>query len=948
MPTSRLLSALSQLVPSLLRGSFLFAVGSAVSLLAQGTVTLTGRVTDGHTALTLAGTRVTVQGTGIEVYSNATGEYVLPNVPAGAQKVEFGYIGYPEQVQAVDVVAGQSKRLDVVFGTGDTVQLDKLVISGELVGTARALNQQRGASTLRNIIASDEIGNFPDQNAAESLQRVPGVSLYRDQGEGRFVIVRGINYTLGNVMLNGTKLASPETGERGIALDVLPADAMGAIEVTKVPTPDMDGEGLGGQVNIRTKSAFENTGTTGSFSVQGQYSKLMDEFSSKFSGSLSTVSADGRWGMIVSPTWQKRKFGSYNYEIDDGWTDSIEDGNGAERDLPAYFLQDIAFREYQIERERYGFSGALEFKPAETTHFYLRTSYNRFIDAENRQVSIIPFVEGTEANVQNLTALSENSGTINGVRRFGRRLRSREKDQDLRAIMLGGETQWNDWKVDGQINYSRGYEEKPGETEVRFRRNTRDAAFRYTFDGTYDIRVEQLAGASITDPASYNAFQELTRTVEVGKETETGFGLNARHDLPTALPSYVKVGGGYRKKEKESAADASEFTPPASFTFASLAGPAGDYPYGFAVPIIDPDKFHQAFDGNRGAFGESVVFEDSNYDDWNSSEGVASAYVMGGVTMGKTNLLAGVRVERTRFETNGKQLDLDNETFTMLHASRTYTNWLPGIYLRHDLTKNLLLRASWSNSIVRPSFGDSAIRRNINNEDEEITVGNPALEALESNNFDASVEYYLPSLGMVSASVFYKKIDNFSYETEVAADPAFPDYEVTSFRNGSDGRIQGLELAYQQQFRSLPAPFSGLGLIANVTFSDSEANYPTRPGEKVPFVGQSNRIGNVGLTYEAGGFFARLALNFRSERLREDEALGGDVTEDFWVDDTAQLDFTARYRLNSKWELFVEGLNLTNEPFRVYHRGGDLLPAKRFVQFEEYDWSANFGVRYSF
>lgn len=927
---------------------FLRAAGAAlaligVSLSAQTAGSLGGRVTDASTGLALAGARVTLAGTDLETYTGTAGDYSFASVPPGDYGLEVSYIGYPSLAR--NVAVNGATRLNVAFNS-ETVELEKFIIEGSLVGTARAINQQRSAPTLTNIVASDEIGNFPDQNAAESLQRVPGVSLYRDQGEGRFVLVRGINYTLGNVTLNGAKLASPETGERGIALDVLPADALSAIEVTKAATPDMDGEGLGGQVNIRTKSAFDADGRAASFTAQGQYSALADEFSTKFHGAFSTLSADGRWGLVVSPTWQKRTFGSHNYEINDGWVTEIEDGDDNVRELPVFFLQDIAFREYEIERERYGTSGALEFKPDADTHFYFRASYNRFTDTENRHVSIIPFVQGTEDDVDNLTALTADSATIEGVRRFGRRLRQREKDQELTAFMAGFEKRAGEWTVDGQVNHSRGYEEKPGETEVRFRRNTRDSAFRYTFNGTYDIALEQLAGASITDPASYNAFQELTREVETGEETETGFVLNARRELATASPSFVKAGAGYREKDKETTLDVSEFDAPGSFTFASLAGATTDYPYGFAVPQIDPAKFRQAFYGNLSAFDESAIFEDSNYDDWQSSEKVLSAYVMAGTTLGRTNVLGGLRAERTKFRTTGNALDLDDETFAPISASRSYTNWLPGLFLRHDAGERTVLRASWSNSIVRPSFGDSAIRRAINDEDGEITDGNPDLETLESANFDLSVEYYLPSLGIVSAGVFYKDIKNFSYETEVAADPAFPGYEVTSFRNGSDGHIMGLELAWQQQFRSLPAPLDGLGVFANLTLSDSEADYPTRAGEKIRFIGQSDRVGNLALTYEKAGFFARLALNFRSERLREDEPFGGDETEDFWVDDFAQLDLTARYRLNRNWEVFAEVLNLTDEPFRVYQRGGDVPNARRFVQLEAYDWSANFGVRW--
>ncbi|HYD83837.1 MAG TPA: carboxypeptidase-like regulatory domain-containing protein, partial [Opitutus sp.] len=338
---------------------FLFAL--AIPLLAQTPVgTLTGRVTDDSTRLMLGGARVGVIGTPLETYADVSGRYMLPNVPSGPQTLVVSYVGYGELRQAVTVAAGSVTEADFSFGR-DVVRLDRFVIEGSLVGAARALNQQRSADTLVNVVASDEIGNFPDQNAAESLQRIPGVSLYRDQGEGRFVLVRGINYTMGNVTLNGAKLASPETGERGIALDVLPADALASIEVTKVATPDMDGEGLGGQVNLRTKSAFETSGLAASFTAQGHYSALADAYSSKFNASVSNVFADGTWGVIVSPTWQRRKFGSNNFEIDDGWTDEVEDGDDNERELPAYFLQDISFREYEIERERYGVSGALEF-----------------------------------------------------------------------------------------------------------------------------------------------------------------------------------------------------------------------------------------------------------------------------------------------------------------------------------------------------------------------------------------------------------------------------------------------------------------------------------------------------------------------------------------------------------------------------------------------------------
>ncbi len=922
------------------RAMLLLAVAAVTSaaLQAQATGTLSGRVTDSATQLTLSGTRVSVRGTALETYTGPSGDYVLSGVPAGAQTVEFSYIGYGEQVRPVQVTAGATARTDVAFAA-EALQLDKFVITGSLVGTARAINQQRSAPTLRSIVASDEIGNFPDQNAAESLQRIPGVSLYRDQGEGRYIVLRGLNYGFTSVKVNGGSFAGADLGERATALDVIPTDALASIQVTKVPTPDMDGEGLGGQVDIKTKSPFDSEGLAASVSAQGQYADQGGEYSSKFNGYISQRFGDAKqYGFLIAPTWQERKFGSYNYETGGAWTSPADNGT------PFYVAQALEFRDYVINRERYGLNAAFEARPDSETSFYVRGGYNRFTDSESRHLTIFDFAEGT----LDKASVTADSATYTALRRYGRRLRIREKDQEVTSLVAGGEKALGAWKVDVQAGYTKGEETRPDEITARFRRNTRDAVIRYNTSGPYNLAVTQLAGASFLDPASYN-FQRIDLANESGTETESDLGFNARYDFAgRANPTYLKVGALYRAKEKESEGEAYELTTaPASFTFANLAEPASAYPY-LRVPRISTAAVKKAFYENRSGFTGVRLFEDSEYEDFSINEDVLAAYAMSGTTVGKLNVIAGVRMERTEFETAGNELDLVNEVATRRTASRSYTNWLPGLFLRYDVNKNLVLRASWSNSLARPSFGDSAFRSLVNSDDLEVTRGNPDLKALEAANWDASVEYYLPSLGMLSASVFHKKIENFSYEYESPTPLVIggQNYDLTTYANGSDGSINGLELAYQQQLRMLPAPFDGLGVMANVTFLDSKATYPTRPGEDVAFIGQSDYTGNVGLTYEKAGLFVRLAMNFRSERLREDEPLGGAAWQDLYVDDFKQLDLTARYKLTRNWELFGEVLNLTDEPFRVFQKSPGANQGNRLGQVEEYGWSANFGLRW--
>ncbi len=918
--------------PGLAVAAGLFLVSAALH--AQGTGTIAGRVTDAHTQLALSGARVAVAGTEVGTYADSSGNYTLTGVPGGTQTIEFSYVGYAEERKPASVTAGGTVVLNVAFGS-EIVALDRFVITGSAVGSARAINQQRAADTLTSIVASDEIGRFADQNVAESMQRIPGLALYRDQGEGRFIVVRGIRPDLNSVKLNGVSMATPERGDRVVALDVLPTDALAAVEVTKVPTPDMDADGLGGSINVRTRSAFDADGRQLQVSAQGQFNHLTERLSSKFNATFADRFNDGKVGFIFAPTWQARRFGSNNFEEDGGYT--LRPVPGSTSGQQAYFLNGLAFREYEITRTRNGASSALEFKPDNETHLYVRGTFSQFNDHEIRYVYTVPFVEGT------LSALSDTGATVTAMRRERYDMRYRQKDQRLFSVVAGGEKRIAGWKFDGRVAWSQGEEERPDETTARFRKSGRTSNWNYSFaSGTYAPTVG-VTGANFADPSLYNEISRFRVVNSPGDETELNLGFNARHALALGdLPAYVKMGAQLRQKEKNASNETVDYGTPASFTAAAMleGQTPDDYPFFSTGLRASAPKILAAFRGNSAAFAPTRLFVESTQDDWRSTEDVTALYGLVGATQGGLNALAGLRYERTEYENRGNAIT--GTTATAVRRGRTYDNFLPGVHLRYALDKQTLLRASWSSSLARPSFDDSALRRSVDIASSRVTEGNPRLKPLESTNWDASIERYLPSLGLLSASVFYKDIENFTYQrTLPGGDPA-TGYTLVTFVNGNKGKIKGLELAWQQQLRFLPAPFNGLGFMANYTRSESEATYPTRPGETLDFIGQSKEIGNLALTFEQHGFFIRAAMNLRTARLREDEPLGTDAASDRWVDDTVQFDLTASYRLNRNWELFAEGLNLSNEPFRVYFgRKGT-----RLAQFEEYGWSANFGVRW--
>ncbi len=896
--------------------------------------TLTGRVTDANTKLALAGAHVFIRGTAIEGYTDATGGYVLTGVPAGDQSVEFGYVGYGEFLRSATVVNGQATRLDAAFGS-DTVKMESFVINGSLVGTARAINQQRSAETLTNIIASDALGEFPDQNAAESLQRVPGLALYRDQGEGRFVIIRGINSQYNHVALNGASLATPESGSRNAPLDVIGTDSLGAVEVTKVTTPDMDPDGLGGSVNLRTRSAFDADGRQASLDVESLYSHLRDTYGYKVNATYGDVYLDGKLGVMLQASFQRRPYGSSNFEEGAGWSEVKSPTDGQDH----FVFNEIAYREYQIFRTRGSANLNFDYKLAPTTTVSLRTSYADFDDKERRWVTDIPFNKGT------LTALTDSTASFGNVTGISKRLRTREKDQRLMAATLGFDHKASPLALDGQLSASKGHETKPEELEGRF--DTKAGAnVSYAFTDPYRIVTTASGGIDLNNPANYTSVKGSLKET-LGNETELGARGNARYDFESgAQKSYAKFGASYRAKRKDVNKDSYDIKAGPGYTFAALSedGSQSLYPY-YRGPRFNAAALESDFFQNQSAFTLAPKLPDSFISDFRSHEDVLAGYVMGGTTAGALNLIGGVRVENTRFSTDG--FESRGTAINPASASANYTNWLPGITARYDASRRLVLRASWTNTLSRPDFTQTALSRTVNDTAAAPTVaqGNPHLKPLKSDNWDASVEYYLPSLGVISAAAFYKDIRDFSYQSRAGNDPILG-YPLTTFVNGSKGHIGGVELAYQQQLRFLPAPFDGLGVLANATFSDSSAKYGERPGENLPFIGQSKTIGNLGLTYQKEGFFARLAANYRTPRLREDEPLGDSPDDDRYVDRFLQWDFTTSYRFARGVEVYVEAVNLTNEPFRVYFGGGGAM--KKLVQFEEYDWSSNFGVRWKF
>jgi len=363
LPTTNLISRL--LVYLLLPCSFL-AAQSAVG-------SISGRVLDAAGRTPLAGAHVTLDLTGEQVSTDARGAFVFRSAPAGPQSITVSYLGFPEAKQRVDVVAAQPATALVTLGLApagadDTLQLDSFVVEGIREGQARVLNQQRTADNLKNIVAADAIGQFPDTNAAEAAMRLPGINVARDQGEGKFIGIRGFNSQLNNVTLNGVQAPSSRNAGREVALDLVPVDNIASIEITKSVTPDQDATALGGTVNIVTKNAFARGGRSFDASLRLGYNDLPQKW--LYSGSLGfgDVYRSGDLGGFVSASYFNSERGSHSVQ------GVFNPATGpAVTTAPAPLVMTQAnLIDNTVRRSRYGLTTDLDYRLSADTTAYLR------------------------------------------------------------------------------------------------------------------------------------------------------------------------------------------------------------------------------------------------------------------------------------------------------------------------------------------------------------------------------------------------------------------------------------------------------------------------------------------------------------------------------------------------------------------------------------------------
>ncbi|WP_322980589.1 TonB-dependent receptor [Pseudomonas sp. C11] len=787
--------------------------------------------------------------------------------------------------------------------------IERVEVIGQAASIDQALQEQKNSDSIESVVHADGVGQLPDDNAAEALQRVPGLSVERDQGEGRFVSVRGMAPDLNSVTINGTLVPAPESDRRAVALDVLPSELVQSLSVVKSLTPDMDANSLGGTIEVESLSAFDHDGLFYTLSSEASYDTNVDKASPKLSGAISDRFSLGdgvdNFGVAAAFSQQKRKFGSDNVETGGAW--DFEDG---ER------LEELEMRDYAITRERTGFGLNFDYQADDYSNYYLRTLYSKFKDTETRNAAGVEFDDAQATGER---------GDAEGWRS----LKSREETQVIQSYVFGGERIIDLWTVSAQAGYSQATEKNPGGiASAKFVGDFSDVGF----DGTETPSLS--AGSAFYDPSSFSLDKVEWEKVD-SKDDEKNIRLDLARDYDWAgNAAQVKFGGKLSRRKKTSDTDVWVYDDFSGVSLDGLQSGSVDYSLGNFGNGISAS----AIENLIGSLDRSQFYdeEESRINDFTMHEDINAAYLMNTLDVDDWRFIAGLRYEGTEFEAKGT--GLRDGVYEDSHSTNRYEHWLPGLHARYQLSPSTAIRAAWTNTVVRPTFGQLSPGFTIDGD--EASFGNPDLKPLESMNFDLGIEHYMGRAGVLSGFVFYKDIDSFIYNTDLAGTGAWADFdEALSYANGDSAKLYGLELAYSQKFDWLPAPWNGLLVGANLTLSKSDASIEGQGSKRsIDLPNQSDTVGNFMVGWENERFNLRVAANYKSSYLYEIGSVQ-DKRQDLYVDGQLFVDVKAGYFITPELQLTLEAANITDESYYVY------TGSRRYnSQYEEYGPTYTIGL----
>ena len=917
----------------------------SATMFAQTKSIITGRVADSSGAV-LQGALVELHPKGITITTNAWGEFTFTNVLPGEYTVTISYVGFEPYSKNVTVTSTPAEPVNALLKVKS--QNEEIIVTAPRAhGEAEAINRTRGADNILQVIPADVITSLPNANIADALGRLPSVTIERDEGEGKYVQIRGTEPRLSNVTIDGINVPSPESGVRQIKLDTLASDLVESVEVNKTLQANQDGDGIGGSVNLKTKTA-EDVPTVSMYGLGG-YTPIIggrgvDQFGAT---SGHRFGVNKKLGILIGAT----------YDYNGRGINDIEPSPTTSSLTPHYDSLDM--RDYEYYRTRWGLAGSADYKLSEGSGIYLRGLYSDFRDWGNKWVYTLNDGGDPQASLDwRRPEFSIGSLVLGGKHLYSTSWLSWDVSVARSQMLSSGGNGGADFTWAGNANCA----DDPANTKDKFRPIFSASCFTPGVADTTDIRNYNLTGFSLPS-TGLSAQLNLQASASYAHQYHLGSRFGT-----------FEFGGKIRNAHKFD--DSQQQTA----DFSNNPVPAAQFLGNFTDPNYYDKTYHftntpdytmvRAFALASGALSGSGV----NSANFNLIERVSAGYLMNTLDLtGRLHLVAGVRFEATHVDT--RTFDPNTNTVSIPGGS-DYLDVLPSVSLRFALNKDNGLRLVYSRALSRPDPQDIAQASSpLDNTQTPnvVSLGNPNLKAEHSNNYDLLYEHYMNPLGMLQVGFFYKQLSDPIVNGQFAESPSLfanqaptsPYVLVSQVQNIGSAHLLGFEIGYSQRLSYLPSVLKGAGISANYSFTSSTTSglQALLRDDNPALLRQAPNTWNISPTFDTKRLSMRVGMTYNDAMIfayqfqnlqpgpngivpipAANLTAGGTKGPggDNYLYAHYQLDAQASYKITPRISAYAYGLNLNNEVFGFYNGSPQYV-----VQREYYKPTYAAGIRYN-
>ncbi len=933
---------------------------------ANGSGSIAGTVQDAAGAI-LVSAKVAVQPSGRTTATDNQGRFRIAGLPVGTYTLTVSYVGFAQFTKTVTVGAGQTADMTVPLKV--PTEADSVIVTApRLQGDAEAVNVERMSSEIVQVAPAGVIKSLPNTNIADAIGRLPSVSLERDEGEGKYVQIRGTEPRLNDLTINGVNVPSVEVAVRNVKMDAIPSNGIERIEVYKTLAADQDADGIGGTVNLVTPTALDRptyalSGTAGYNPLQNGY------WRGGFDGTFGhRWGANKRFGFLLGGSWDRTNRGIDDLEPSQT-IGTLPNGQNIA------YINGEDMRSYQYYRTRYGFDIGVDEKITPNISVYLKGLYADFHDYGEAEVYT--------PNSGSPIAQSGGVTTFDNTGNWQYRHYIRRPDQQVFSFSTGVRQAVRSNIINYDFAVSRGHniggQQFPttnfnGGTNSHGLNNLGAVTFAQDNNDPLRPRLKALDGTNGFDPGSYAVSSSSAYQYHATQLNVQGSASLAHDYTVGGHPSTFSMGVKIRNSASMQYENAYGANLLGSFYLSDVLSTYTNptyYDKTFAIngmaygPTSSYNKIQQAVAASSSGWTLDTVGSAQAF--FNANERISAGYVEDVLFVGRMRLQGGVRFDNggTHFLANQIAYDANgNPTITPIRQDASYFNVLPSVAFQYQLQKDTNLRIVYGRGVARPNIGDLVPATVINpNQTPYPTVatGNPNLVPTKSDNFDVLGEHFFKQLGIVQAGWFYKRLTDPIYPTATLVsnfNGTGKTYQQTQSINGPEGHIQGFEAQWEQRFSFLPSFLGGFGINANYSHTTSQVTFPNGfDGGRTDHPAldrNSPNDYNFNLAYDKSRFSGRFAISHNDQSIAayqwnagtgpaNDPILGmkGPTGDNYFYPHT-QFDVQGSYRLFKGLQIVASGLNLSNEVFGFYN-GSSIYP----VQREYYKPTTSFGLRWT-